>query len=670
MSKVKKLGSFILVIIFTFSLSSTPVYGVASNESVTYCEWNKGEMSGTHYDSGDEPSVAITNEGIVVEFHENGSGKLYYKLGSLGEDDSIEWVNSGGTYYDDGYSPSIAVTDDGTVIEVHHNYSWFKWKLFYKIGKLSGDGQSITWVTSGGTNYDTGKHPYIVVMDDGRILEFHGNGSGKLYYKIGMLGNDTINWVQSGGTYYDNGYSPSIAVKDDGTIIEVHDNGGLELYYKIGNLSGNGESIDWVQSGGTYYDGGKRPVITLTAKDKILEFHDDGSGDLYYYVGELVNDQIQWQERVGIRNDYDTGNTPSIAVGDDGTIVEVHNNGAYELYYNTGKVCITDENEMWMESLYQQYPEFGEVTLRDVLLPGTHDTGTFTFDDQGDPHDLSPDSFYPGSTEYNAAYAIRDLIVPYSQTQDLDIKQQLEAGVRYFDLRVGPYMWYEDGEVKIEETNLRTMHGVYGEDMDTIIEDLKHFVIQNPKEIVILDFQHFYEMTDTSYQYLINQLTATFSDQLISMTELKSATLEELWNINKQLVILFDINDSTEAYIDAEQILNRDGNLINTYNSENLDISGFSNLLDDYLNTAEEDKLFVLQGVRTPAFDIAAILDGMTLYDLSEETNQVVHKWLEVNYNQTGNSGGKNNVIMIDYIDYNSINKIINLNGLILQTAQ
>ncbi|WP_157949901.1 phosphatidylinositol-specific phospholipase C domain-containing protein [Vallitalea okinawensis] len=661
MSKAKRLVLFLIVLLITTSLHCDLVYGAVSEGTMTYCDWSKGEKSGTHYDSGDDPSIAITKAGIVIECHENGSGKLYYRLGSLADDGSVEWATNGGTYYDNGYSPSIAVTDDGTIIEVHGDYSWLKWKLFYRIGKLSSDAQSIEWVTSGGTNYDTGKRPCVEVLENGRILEFHDNGSGKLFYKIGMLEDDRIDWVQSGGTYYDNGYSPSIAVMGN-TIIEVHDNGGLKLYYKIGYLSDNGEAIYWVQSGGTYYDSGKRPVIALTANNQLLEFHDDGSGDLYYYVGTLINDQIQWQDRGGIRNDYDTGNTPSIAIGDDGTIVEVHNNGAYELYYNTGKVRTTDGYSNWMETLYQQYPEFGEAVLRDVLLPGTHDTGTFTFDDEGDPHDLAPDSFYPGSTEYNAAYAIRDMIVPFSQTQDLDVKQQLEVGVRYFDLRVGPYMVYENGEVNIDETDLRTMHGIYGEGMDTIVDEVSQFINQNTQEIVILDFQHFYEMTDTSYQYLVNQLTSTFSEQLISLTELKSSTLEELWNSDKHIVILFTENEGSGAYIDNELILSRQSSLINTYNSDNLDITAFSSLLDEYLNTAEDELLFVLQGVRTPAFDIGAILDGMTLYELSEETNPVVLNWLEDNYDKTGNKGGGNNIIMLDYMDYKTIEKIINFN--------
>lgn len=80
----------------------------------------------------------------------------------------------------------------------------------------------------------------------------------------------------------------------------------------------------------------------------------------------------------------------------------------------------------------------GELTLLDLSLPGTHDTLT---------NDLSLQASDGGAdgliifAELLHNYSrivpdgIEDWIRQQSQTQDLDIKQQLDNGVRFLDLR-------------------------------------------------------------------------------------------------------------------------------------------------------------------------------------------------------------------------------------------
>lgn len=48
-------------------------------------------------------------------------------------------------------------------------------------------------------------------------------------------------------------------------------------------------------------------------------------------------------------------------------------------------------NQNWMEQVYNANPSFANTSIRDVILPGTHDSGTGVFDDPGFDESLAPD---------------------------------------------------------------------------------------------------------------------------------------------------------------------------------------------------------------------------------------------------------------------------------------
>lgn len=99
------------------------------------------------------------------------------------------------------------------------------------------------------------------------------------------------------------------------------------------------------------------------------------------------------------------------------------------------------------------------------------------------------------------------IVYNQSRAQDYKVSEQLNAGIRYLDLRVGPNQWFEGFTFHNQETVLRTMHGLHGEGVEEILQATKDFLAANPKEIVILDFQHFHAMTDTSYAHLKDRIT-------------------------------------------------------------------------------------------------------------------------------------------------------------------
>jgi hypothetical protein len=105
------------------------------------------------------------------------------------------------------------------------------------------------------------------------------------------------------------------------------------------------------------------------------------------------------------------------------------------------------DNSDWMGHLQTVQPR---VLLNQITMPGSHDAGMYT--------DVMLDS----------------------RTQKLSFKDQLRAGVRYFDVRV------------CENQGLWTWHGThYGGKLDDILADVKTFIQAHGREAVFLKFRSY-----------------------------------------------------------------------------------------------------------------------------------------------------------------------------------
>ncbi|WP_139831520.1 MULTISPECIES: hypothetical protein [unclassified Pseudomonas] len=136
--------------------------------------------------------------------------------------------------------------------------------------------------------------------------------------------------------------------------------------------------------------------------------------------------------------------------------------GTNGLYIRT--VAVPDHSG-WMGALQKRKPG---ILLNDVTMPGSHDAGMYV------THD------YPlgGGGEW-------------AKTQSLTTLQQLQAGSRYFDLRI----CWRDGHLSTYHGD--TGYGAYGALLSDILTDVQAFLTgpSGNEEVVILKFSHTY--TDT-----------------------------------------------------------------------------------------------------------------------------------------------------------------------------
>jgi hypothetical protein len=224
-------------------------------------------------------------------------------------------------------------------------------------------------------------------------------------------------------------------------------------------------------------------------------------------------------------------------------------------------------NPTWMQDLK---PRIGYLQLNQVVLPGTHDSGTNTLDKTSPPAQNSPiynvegdiDSFFSSDwcTVINVASwplelcskaddAIDDFInktvnptfvAPWAQAQDQDIPYQLNQGIRFFDIRPCPYPPSYIGSFQ----EFRVCHGLFGESIQTELEDVQTFSSANTDEIIVLSISHetANDITGDLDSELAQQIISTLSTMLIPPPPVYSptTTLSELWAGTGRVIVLYD----------------------------------------------------------------------------------------------------------------------------------
>lgn len=131
--------------------------------------------------------------------------------------------------------------------------------------------------------------------------------------------------------------------------------------------------------------------------------------------------------------------------------------------YNTAK---------WMEQFLRTGTS--ALTLKDIVLPGSHDAGMSVLT-------------ATGGQQKGTINACNTL------TQLIGIEQQLQQGIRMFDLRVGAYNKMLYTKHAASDCMEDAIGGGYGERLKTVAVGLKKFLEENKQEVVLISFSHFCE---------------------------------------------------------------------------------------------------------------------------------------------------------------------------------
>lgn len=132
----------------------------------------------------------------------------------------------------------------------------------------------------------------------------------------------------------------------------------------------------------------------------------------------------------------------------------------------------------WMSDLRS---EIGAIPLTELTIPGTHDMGTY-----GITSDSSTASDGQGSDI--GCFIAHGVCERYGQAQHpfKDAFEELQDGIRYFDLRV----------CRADSGVFVTCHGLEAAPLQDILDGTRAWVDSHPGEVVILDLNHHYLLTD------------------------------------------------------------------------------------------------------------------------------------------------------------------------------
>ncbi|XP_029411986.1 PI-PLC X domain-containing protein 1 isoform X2 [Nannospalax galili] len=184
-------------------------------------------------------------------------------------------------------------------------------------------------------------------------------------------------------------------------------------------------------------------------------------------------------------------------------------------------------NSDWMSQLC---PQLWDLPLHHLSIPGSHDTMTYCLSRK------SPISHSQSRVLHVLGKVLpcvtRPIVMKWSVTQALDVREQLDAGVRYLDLRIAHML---EGS----EHNLHFVHMVYTSALveDTLTE-ISEWLERHPREVVILACRNFEGMTDELHGYLVSCIKNIFGDMLCPRGDVP--TLRQLWARGQQVILSYE----------------------------------------------------------------------------------------------------------------------------------
>ncbi|KAM4048247.1 PI-PLC X domain-containing protein 1 isoform 2-T2 [Anomaloglossus baeobatrachus] len=183
-------------------------------------------------------------------------------------------------------------------------------------------------------------------------------------------------------------------------------------------------------------------------------------------------------------------------------------------------------NQQWMSNLCE---ELWDIPLYDLSIPGSHDTMTYCLDKKSPVDPSSPKLLL--FLEKYVPSIIRAIILRWSTTQTLSVTEQLDAGIRYLDLRIAhrPDVF----------SNLYFVHGLYtSRTVEETLQEIAGWLGRNPREVLILGCDNLQSMSPEQHVYLINSIHRIFGVKLCPKQE--RPTLRNLWKKNYQLIVCYD----------------------------------------------------------------------------------------------------------------------------------
>ncbi|EFO14182.2 phosphatidylinositol-specific phospholipase C [Loa loa] len=179
----------------------------------------------------------------------------------------------------------------------------------------------------------------------------------------------------------------------------------------------------------------------------------------------------------------------------------------------------------WMSELPVAARDKPIMTL---AIPGSHLSGTCSLKEDSE---ITPDQTWCVRV-LDSNDMIRKAVYNWSKVQTMSIKQQLEAGIRFLDVQVA---YINEG--------IYVVHGLRSMEIRDLFKRVDDFLSVHPKEIVLIDINHFYEFREQHHDKLLDMINNLFGDRLITRpATIRTAmnyTLNKIWSSTGRVIIFY-----------------------------------------------------------------------------------------------------------------------------------
>lgn len=182
----------------------------------------------------------------------------------------------------------------------------------------------------------------------------------------------------------------------------------------------------------------------------------------------------------------------------------------------------------WMSQLPT---ELHSVPLYMLAIPGSHDSMSYDLDVNSSI--VEPDNL----KKFSWICCVRKMIRRWAMTQNETIVKQLDAGVRYFDLRIARKPRDSNS------TRLYFHHGLYtNSDVETVLRMINDWAERHPTEVIILalsNFKGFEKKNKTHlHNHLISSIKTIFGAKLVPRKGVPS--LKSCWDQKHNVMVSYD----------------------------------------------------------------------------------------------------------------------------------
>ncbi|KAK9506243.1 hypothetical protein O3M35_008213 [Rhynocoris fuscipes] len=294
----------------------------------------------------------------------------------------------------------------------------------------------------------------------------------------------------------------------------------------------------------------------------------------------------------------------------------------------------------WMKNLND---EKRNSSITSLAIPGSHDSMTYGISRTSK---IAPDAepVVKELAKYLKPF-VNLVMYSWSVTQNTNVKEQLNLGIRYLDLRIA---------TKDNDSQFYFVHGMYGHNVTSGLSDIKDYLNQHLKETVILDFQHFYDFNNLDHERLINLVISIFGEKLCPRPiDLSFVTLETMFENGYQVIVIYrNSNARHKTFLWTS-------NMWPNPWPNTMNVTDLQKYLDDHLAKRPNNAGFVSQCVLTPQTSTVVFhpFSGV-MSKCAVPVSKTIIPWIK-------KQSPPLNVAIADFIDMNNANfplSVISLN--------